>query len=399
MKFFTKNIVCSILIGIAFLSGFYLNDYLVKSESLTLQAAFEGMDLGLMKRVLDLTTDKYVDADKIDRQKITYGAISGMINAIGDPYTVFFNPDDTKSFFDDMAGKFSGIGVQIDEKDGEIKVVAPIKGTPADRAGILAGDTIFEVDKNPVAGITIDKVVSMIKGAKGTKVTIGILRGKNNQVKTFEIIRDEIVMPSIDLSIKEIDQEKRVGVLTIYHFSNSSAQDFNKIANEMLAQKVDGIVLDLRNNPGGLLDQADSIAGWFLKTEEIILVETDKYGEKRVHKSEGPALLENIPTVILVNEGTASAAEILAGALRDDRKIDIIGKQTFGKGVVQEVIDLDDGSSLKVTVSKWFTPSGELIQDTGIKPTIEVELTKEDYDNGNDTQLKKALEQLAKKII
>jgi carboxyl-terminal processing protease len=398
MQIFTKNTICAILVGVAFFGGFYFSNFLAERQSTFLSASLQGIDLGLMQRVLDTTVNNYVDPQQIDKQKMSYGAIAGMVKAIGDPYTVFFDPDEAKAFAEDISGKFSGIGVQVDEKDGKIKVVAPIKGTPANRAGILAGDTIFEVDKKPVSDLTIDEVVSLIKGPKGTKVTLGILRGKNNEVKTFDIIRDEIVMPSVDLTIKQTPEGKKVGVLTIYHFSDTVYTDFKKLANEMMGQNVDGMVLDLRNNPGGLLNQTDQIAGWFLKKDDVILAEQDRDGNKTMHRSDGTAVLLNVPMVVLVNQGTASAAEILSGALRDDRQIDIIGEKTFGKGVVQKVIDLDDGSALKVTVAKWYTPSGELIQGTGIKPTIEVIFDNKQFEKGIDNQLQKGLSQLDKII-
>ncbi|MFA5368423.1 MAG: S41 family peptidase [Candidatus Paceibacterota bacterium] len=397
MKIITKNTICTVLIGAAFLGGFYFNNYINEKESLTLQAVFSGMDLGLMKDVLDVTTNNYVDPSKIDKQKLTYGAISGMVNAIGDPYTVFFNPQETKDFKESISGKFSGIGIQVGVKDGKIKVIAPIKGTPAYRAGILAKDTIIEVDKKSISNLSIDEVISMIKGPKGTKVSIGILRD-SGEVKTFEIIRDEIVMPSVDLKIEQSTSNKKIAILTIYQFSDTVFQDFKTAANEILNQNVDGIVLDLRNNPGGLLDQTIDIASWFLNKGDLVLTEQDRNLNKITHLSEGPSALLKFPTVVLVNEGTASAAEILSGALRDNRHLDIIGEKTFGKGVVQRVIDLRDSSSLKVTVTKWFTPSGELIQDTGILPTIEVELTEDDLEKNNDTQMNKGLEQLNKII-
>jgi len=397
MKIITKNTICTVLIGAAFLGGFYFNNYINEKESLTLQAVFSGMDLGLMKDVLDVTTNNYVDPSKIDKQKLTYGAISGMVNAIGDPYTVFFNPQETKDFKESISGKFSGIGIQVGVKDGKIKVIAPIKGTPAYRAGILAKDTIIEVDKKSISNLSIDEVISMIKGPKGTKVSIGILRD-GGEVKTFEIIRDEIVMPSVDLKIEQSTNNKKIAILTIYQFSDTVFQDFKTAANEILNQNVDGIVLDLRNNPGGLLDQTIDIASWFLNKGDLVLTEQDRNLNKITHLSEGPSALLKFPTVVLVNEGTASAAEILSGALRDNRHLDIIGEKTFGKGVVQRVIDLRDSSSLKVTVTKWFTPSGELIQDTGILPTIEVELTEDDLEKNNDTQMNKGLEQLNKII-
>lgn len=399
MKILTRNTICIFLMALAFWGGFLLSNYLNEKESLTIQTAFDGMDLGLMKNVLDATVKNYVDPQKIDKKKLTYGAISGMVKSIGDPYTVFFNPEEAKEFREDVSGKFSGIGVQVGEKDGKIKVVAPIKGTPAERAGILAGDIIYEVDNKPIADLTIDQVVSLIKGPKGTKVVISILRGKSNEIKTFNIIRDEIVLPSVDLTIKQTSQNKKIAILTIYHFSDTVVQDFQKIANEALTQNIDGIILDLRNNPGGLLDQTIQVAGWFLPENDVVLIEKDRYDQKVVHFAKGPALLANIPTVVLVNEGTASAAEILAGALRDNRQIDIIGTKTFGKGLVQKVMDLDDGSALKVTVTKWYTPKEEIIQGIGIKPSIEVLLTEEDHENNNDTQLKEALKQINKIII
>ncbi len=393
MKFLTKNIISVVLIGAAFFGGFYFNDYLDQKQSLTLEEAFNGIDLGLMKKTLDAIINNYVDPQTIDKEKLSYGAISGMVKALGDPYTVFFNPQESKEFREDLSGTFNGIGVQIDAKDGKIKVVAPIKNTPAYRAGILAGDTIFEVNDEPISDLSIEQVISLIKGPKGTKVKIGILRGES-QVKSFEIIRDEIVMPSVDLEIKTTSSGKKIALLTIYHFSENTIQSFKSTINEMLSQNINGIVLDLRNNPGGLLDQTDQVAGWFLKQGDIILSEQDKNGNMVEHKSKGPGILAEISTVVLINQGTASAAEILSGALRDNRQIDLIGEKTFGKGLVQKLLNLDNGSSLKITVAKWYTPSGELIQGKGIQPNIEIKLTQEDIENKKDPQMEKSLERL-----
>jgi carboxyl-terminal processing protease len=397
MKIITKNTVFTLLVGIAFFGGFYFNGYISEKNFLVAQAGLNGIDLGLMGSVLNLTAENYVDPSKIDKKQMSYGAIAGMVKAIGDPYTVFFDPTAAKNFKESISGKFSGIGIQVGEKDGKVKVIAPIKGTPAEKAGIVAGDTIIAVDGKPISDLSIDEVVNLIKGPKGTKVTVGILRA-NGDAKTFEIIRDEIVMQSVELKMSETANKKKVAILAINQFSDTVFQDFKTAANEVLNQNVDGMVLDLRNNPGGLLDQTDDIAGWFLKKGDLILTEQDRNSTKTTHQSAGPGALLKIPTVVLVNQGTASAAEILSGALRDDRQLDIIGEKTFGKGVVQKVVDLDDGSSLKVTVTKWFTPNGELIQDKGIQPTIEVKLTQTDADNGNDPQMKKGLEQLDKII-
>ncbi|MFA5013283.1 MAG: S41 family peptidase [Candidatus Paceibacterota bacterium] len=397
MKIITKNTVCAVLVLVAFVSGYFFNEYLWHRADQPILDELPGIDLRLMSEVLNKALAVYVDPQKIDSQKLTYGAISGMIKAIGDPYTVFFDPEEAKKFREDISGTFTGIGAQLGMKDGKIKIIAPIKGTPAEKAGVMAGDVIFEVDKKSTADLSVDEVVNLIRGEKGTKVELGLIT-KTGEVKYLEITRDEIKLPTVEVEIKETASGKKVALLTIYQFSETVLADFQKNANILLNSGAKGIILDLRNDPGGLLDQTDKIAGWFIKKGATILVEQDKDMNRTVHISEGPASLENIPTVILVNEGTASAAEILAGALRDNRQLPIIGETTFGKGLVQQVVDIEGGSSLKVTRAKWFTPNGELIQDIGIKPTIEVKLTEDDIANNVDPQYAKGLEELDKLI-
>jgi carboxyl-terminal processing protease len=393
----TKNIICTILIGLSFLGGWFLNATINKTAY---ENAYnlDGMKLSILKDVYDKLVFNFVDPSKIDKDKMTYGAVAGMVNALEDPYTVFYNPEDAKELQEDISGVFEGIGAQLGMKNNQLKIIAPLKGTPAEKAGLLSGDTIIAVDGESIIELTIDEVVSKIKGEKGTKVTLTIVRTKNEQspeTKNIEIIRDIIKVPTIEWKIIE-KNGKKIAHLTIYHFSQTVFEDFKKLAYEIINANCDGIILDMRNNPGGLLDKTVSVAGWFLEKGQVVLTEQNKNLDENSYKANGPASFLNTPIIILINNGTASASEILTGALKDNRGILVIGETSFGKGLVQRVVTLDDGSSLKVTTAKWYTPNGTLIQDTGIKPDIEVELTEEDYNNNKDPQLDRALEEITK---
>lgn len=397
MKNQTKNIIAMILIGVSFVSGFYFHE-LIFQQYYKAAYTIDNIDFSLLKKAWDQVTTNYVDQDKIDKQKMTYGAASGMVEAIGDPYTEFFNPEESKKLQEDLSGSFEGIGLQLGVKNKQIVAISPIKGTPAERAGLRPGDLILAVDKKPTADLSIDEVVSMIRGPKGTKVVLTIARKDTNATKDIEITRDVIKVPSMAWDIKETPNGTKIAHITLYQFSDTLYQDFKNSAFDILNSGVSGIVLDVRNNPGGLVNQATNIAGWFLDRGNLILTEQDKDGGKTEFKSNGPSNFVPYPLVVLINEGSASSSEILAGALKDDRKALMIGETSFGKGTVQKIVDFDEGSSLKVTVAKWFTPSGERIQDTGIKPDIKVELTSDDYDKGKDPQIERALQEIEKII-
>lgn len=393
----TKNIIAMVLIGVAFVSGFYFHE-LIFQQYYKAAYSIDQIDFSLLKKAWDQVTTNYVDQDKIDKKKMTYGAVSGMVDAIGDPYTEFFDPEQAKKLDEDIAGSFEGIGLQLGVKNKQITAISPIKGTPADKAGLRPGDLILAVDKKPTADLSIDEVVDLIRGPKGTKVVLTISRKNDGATKDIEITRDLIKVPSMAWEKKEISGGIRIAHITLYQFSDTAYQDFKNAAFDILNTGVSGIILDLRNNPGGLVDQSADIAGWFLDRGELILTEQDKNGEKTEIRSNGPSNFTPFPLVVLINEGSASASEILAGALKDDRKALIIGETSFGKGTVQKIVDFEDGSSLKVTIAKWFTPSGERIQDTGIKPDIEVELTGDDYEQGKDPQMDRALQEIEKII-
>lgn len=343
-------------------------------------------DFSLFWQAYHEIVNNYVDKGTIDNQKILYGAIAGMAKSLNDPYTVFFPPEEKKQFLEDIAGQFSGVGMEIGVKDGQLQVVSPFEGTPAQKAGLRPGDKIIEINGTSSSDITVDEAANLIRGPKGTEVTLTIQRESWKEPKEIKIIRDVIEIPTVKWELKD----NGVAYLKIYQFSQTSALDFQKMANEILNSKAKKIVLDLRGNPGGLLNQAEEIAGWFLKRGEIIDIVQGK--EREEHKAKGNEKLLNYPIVILMDKGTASGAEILAGALKDDRQVQLIGEDSFGKGLVQETENLADGSLLKITTAKWFTPKGTSISHVGLTADIKVEMTEADYTGGKDPQLEKALE-------
>jgi len=393
----TKNIIGLILIAISFVGGFYYHEFIFQQYYKTAYS-IDQIDFSMLKKAWDQVATDYVDQDKINKEKMTYGAIEGMVSAIGDPYTEFFNPEDAKKLQEDITGSFEGIGLQMGVKNKQVIAVSPIKGTPAEKSGIRPGDAVIAVDKKPTADIAIDEVVNMIRGPKGTKVVLTISRTGMEGTKDIEITRDTIKVPSMAYEIKETTNGKKIAHITLYQFSDTIYQDFKAAAINILNANVSGIVLDMRSNPGGLVNQATAIAGWFLDRGQLVLTEQDRNGEKTELNANGPSSFASIPLVVLVNEGSASASEILAGALKDDRKAPIIGMTSFGKGTVQKIVDFDDGSSLKITIAKWYTPSGVRIQDTGITPDIKVEMTSKDYEQNKDPQLDRALQEIEKLI-
>ena len=333
--------------------------------------------------------ERFVDKSKFDIQNIIYGAISGMVNSLGDPYTVFMSPDDAKKFEEDVQGSFEGIGAELDIRKGQLLIIAPLEGTPAQKAGLRSGDKILKINDTMTSDLTVDEAVDLIRGKKGTEVTLTIARQEWDTPKEIKIIRDVIFVPSLKWEMKDSD----VAYIKLYEFSGKAGLDFNAAGLEILNSGANKIILDLRDNPGGYLEIAQDIAGWFLERGQTVVVEDFGGGEeKNEYKAEGPAKFSEIPMVILINKGSASASEILAGALHDSRGILLIGEKSFGKGSVQELDKLSDDSYLKITIAKWLTPKGETIADKGLEPDIKVEMTEEDYVQERDPQLDKAIE-------
>ncbi len=357
----------------------------------------EDINFSLFWEAYHKLQEKFVDKEKIDIQKIIYGAISGMVKSLEDPYTVFLPPEDTKKFKEDVEGVFEGVGMEIGIRKGQVQVIAPLEGTPAQKAGLRAGDKIIKVNDILTMDLTIDEVVSLIRGPRGTEVLLTIYREDWGETQEVGIVRGVIEVPSLKwellTSTGEVGgKDADIAYIKLYQFSRKAALDFRKASFEILDSPAKKIILDLRNNPGGLLVIAQDIAGWFLESGELVVIEDFRNGNRIEYKSYGNGTFLDYKIVILINEGSASGSEILAGALRDNRDILLIGKKSFGKGSVQELEDLRGGSSLKITIARWLTPKGQLITGSGLEPDIRVEMSSEDYDEGRDPQLNKAIE-------
>ena len=384
-----KKFLTSFFLVFTILTSFGLGIYFGKTQCQICPP--QEIDFSLFWEVYHKLQEKFVDKGKFDVQKMIYGAISGMVKSLGDPYTVFFPPEETKRFEEDVKGVFEGVGMEIGIRKGQLQVIAPLEGTPAQRAGLRPGDKILKINDTPTSDLTIDEAVNLIRGPKGTEVTLTIFREEWEKTKEIKIVRDVIEVPSLKWEMKEINGQK-IAYIQLYQFSEKASFDFRKAAIEILESPAQKIILDLRNNPGGYLEVAQDISGWFLEKEKTVVIEDFGQGNKNEYKSQGPGTFSDYKVVILINQGSASGAEILAGALRDNRGILLIGEKSFGKGSVQELEKLKEGSSLKITVAKWLTPKGELITDVGLTPNIKVEMTEEDYNEGKDPQLEKAIE-------
>ena len=326
----------------------------------------------------------------LDDKELFYGAIEGMVRASGDPYTAFMDPDATKEFEQSLNGVFSGVGIEIGLKKGLITVISPLNGSPAKEAGVKEGDVIIAVDKNPITqDTTIDEVVNKIRGPKGEEVVLTLINEKDNASRDIPIIRDTIEIESAKYSI-----ENNIATIEITNFNIDTSERVAKAVKEISRQNVKGIVLDLRGNPGGYLQAAVDITANFVSSNSLVVSEKGK--ENKEYKTRGGGALKDLPIVVLVDGGSASASEILAGALLDIRNVPIVGQKTFGKGSVQELIDLKDGSSMRITIAKWYTPNGTSIQEQGIEPTVSVENNPDTEDI--DEQMDRALEELQKII-
>lgn len=394
-------IIALILAGyaIGFNRGRNIDSNFAKNTSLG-QAFLEnknsanGVDFSLFWKAWDTVKEKHINRKDLDTQKMVYGAISGMLKATGDPYTSFFDPEENKAFSQDLGGSFDGIGAELGVKDNLLTVIAPLDESPAQKAGLRAGDKILKIGDKIISDMSIDESVALIRGEKGTEVKLTILPNGEKETKEISIIRDTIEVKSVKIEFKD----DSIAHLEITKFGENTDQEFNSATKTLLAKNTKGIILDLRNNPGGLLDRSISIASRMIPRGKIIVSEEDSFGKKENFFTKGGDTLSSIPMVVLINEGSASASEILAGALKDNRDLTLIGEKSFGKGTVQELINLPHGSSVKVTVAKWLTPNGEYIMDKGINPDIEVKMTGDDYKNDKDPQLDKALEVLKEKM-
>lgn len=386
-----KRKICYGLVLVGILLATFSVGFLVgKNQVVCHVCKPETIDFSLFWDAYDKLHKNFMNPDTIEDQKIIYGAILGMTKSLGDPYTDFFGPKEAKMFQQDLSGSFEGIGVEIGIKKDQLTVIAPLKGTPGERAGLKSGDYIIKIDGKSASNMSTDEAVNLIRGKKGTKVTLTIFRERWKNTKNIEIIRDTIKVDSVEWELKE----NNIAYIQIRQFDQPLPADFKKVVFEILKSPAKRIILDLRDNPGGYLEVSQYIAGWFLPQGQMVTIEDfGKDKEPELYKTDGNAALANYPIVVLINNGSASASEILAGALRDNRNVKLIGEKSFGKGSVQKLVNLQDGKSfLKITIAKWLTPKGNSISEVGLSADIKVELNDDDIKSHKDPQLDKALE-------
>jgi len=376
------------LLFIAFGASFFATGfYFGKGEKIFIDPS-EKIDFSFFGEVYYLLQENFPGFSDIDDKELVYGVIKGMIGSLDDPHTTFFDPERSKIFLEDVSGEFQGVGIEIGIRKGSLQVIAPLKNTPAYQVGLRAGDIILAIDSETTEDILIEEAVKKIRGLKGESVVLEIFR--DGEIKEFTIIRDIIKIPSIEWEVIEND----IAYIQLYHFHENISNDFSKISREVLNSPAKKIILDLRNNPGGFFGSSISISSKFINAGDVVVIETnltDRENDNFIRTSGGPPIFLDYPVVILINEGTASASEIVAGALRDQRNIPIIGKNSFGKGSIQRLHDLSDGSMIKITEKYFLTPKGTVIDKEGIKPDIEVEITDEDIEKKIDPQLDEAI--------
>ncbi len=387
------------LIATAFFSGFHfgtdsnMEAGLGSLFSKQSGAPAEGVDLDEFWHIWNLldqkfvagsTTDNLTDEDKIR------GAIDGLVASYGDPYTVYLPPVDAAAFEEDISGNFGGVGMEVGIRDGVITIIAPLEGTPAEKAGLLSGDKIITIDGKSTDRMSIDEAVKMIRGEAGTDVTLSIYREGLTEFKEVVVTRAIIDIPTVKTEMKD-----GVFIVSLYNFNALSEMKMQTAMREFVNSGADKMIIDLRGNPGGFLQSAVSIASYFLPVGKVVVEENFGRDNKEdiLYRSSGKTLREFSPDsiVVLIDRGSASASEILAGALSAHDVATLIGEDTFGKGSVQELVELNDGSSLKVTVARWLTPDGVSISDGGLKPDIAITRDPEKLEAGEDIQLDAAL--------
>lgn len=351
------------------------------------------IDFKLFWNTWDLLSREYLDKKALDPQKLFYGAISGMVAAVGDPYTVFLPPDEQKSQKEELNGSFEGVGIQLGfNKDKRLVVVAPLSGTPADKAGIKPQDLIIKINDKDTTGVTLPEAVRLIRGPKGSEVTLTILSEKDDEPKTYTLIRDTIIVKSVEVFYKKTLSGKKVAHLKLSRFGERTKDEWGMAVSDILSNNPQAVILDVRNNPGGFLEGAVFVVSEFLDSGDVVLQE-DASQKRVAFKVNRLGKLTKLPMVVVINKGSASASEIVAGALQDRRRAKLVGEKSFGKGTIQEAQELASGTGIHITVAKWLTPNGKWVNDTeGIEPDIKIESDKEDVTK--DPQMDKALQVL-----
>lgn len=390
--------ICFFVLVLAIVTGIFVAGYSVGQRGINLgigsknvinteKGKPDSVDFSLFWEAWNKLIDKSVVNP--DPQKMTEGAISGVLSSLDDPYTVYLNKIENKQFKEDIQGEFFGIGIELVLKNNFPTVVAPLSDTPAEKAGIKPGDIISEVDGVSYEKMTFNELIDKIRGAEGSVVKLKIVRnGVDNPIE-LSITRQKITVKSVEWSTKT-SAGKNFEYIKIRQFGDDTDSLFSQAAKDAIKNKPDGIIIDLRNNPGGYLDTSVDLASYFIEGG-VVVSEKGRNNKSKDYDTTGSAKLKDYKVVVLINEGSASASEIMAGALRDRKESKLIGQKTFGKGSVQELIEMSDGSAVKITVAKWYTPAGTQINGEGLKPDIEV---ANDDNSKDDSQLNRALEYL-----
>ena len=387
-----------LLIAVSFGGGFYIgkgktsqNRPVALGNVATTTVSDDNFDFNVYWEAWDSLRSNFVYKNKIKDKDMFYGSIKGLAASANDPYTVFMTPTETKEFSNELAGTFEGIGAEVGMRNDIVTIIAPLAGMPAEKAGLKAGDKVYAIDGKSALGLTVDEAVKQIRGAKGTTVTLTVIRDKETTPRQIKIVRGVIVVKSVSV----VNRPDGVTVIKVTNFNDDTLGLFEDAVKQTASKKPKGIILDLRNNPGGYLDTAVAMASAWVKEGPVVL---EQYGDgkRNEYTAKGNPQLGTYKTMVLVNGGSASASEIVAGALRDYNKATLVGENTYGKGSVQTIRDLSDGSSIKITIAAWMTPNGDAINGKGLAPQVEVKLTADDAQKNKDPQLQKAVDLILK---
>jgi carboxyl-terminal processing protease len=392
----TSTLILAVLIvGGAFFFGLFLGEH---NQPLNSVSGVYGVDSGkpgdvdfspfwqAWKDIQDNFVQTSTSTESVDNQQKVWGAIAGLTASLGDPYTVFFPPSDAAVFESEISGNFEGVGMEVGIRDDGLTVIAPLKGTPAEKAGVKAGDKIVKIDGKVTAALSADEAIKLIRGQKGTTVTLTVIRD-GGEPQDIKVVRDVIDIPTIKTETKD-----GVFIISLYNFSATSPNLFRQALREFADHPTDKLIIDLRGNPGGYLEAALDMASWFLPAgKPVVIQDFSSSKDQEIYRSKGYDIFgDNIKVAVLIDRGSASASEILAGALSSYKKAILVGEKSFGKGSVQEVFKITPDTALKVTIARWLTPDGISISQNGLTPDVPVK-----FEAGkSDTQLQKAIEVL-----
>lgn len=401
-----RSYVLAVLLafGLVFLSGFYfgqskqIEDDKNISLSNKTSTTSQNVDFAPFWKAWGVINEKYVPTNSTTTEKVSdqvrvYGAIDGMVKSLGDPYTVFFPPVESKSFSEEISGQIEGVGMEVGVRDNALTVIAPVKGSPAYRAGIKPGDKVVKIDDTLSVKLSTEQAIALIRGKKGTSVNLTLTRVGIKDPFELSIVRDVINIPTIDTETKG-----DVFIIHLYSFSAISTNLFRDALRQFVESGKYKLIIDLRGNPGGYMEAAIDMASWFLPTGKVVVKEDFRNAQDaQIYRSKGYNIFnDKLKLVVLIDGGSASASEILAGALHEQGVATLVGTQSFGKGSVQELVDITSDTSLKVTIARWLTPKGNSISHNGLTPDVVVTLDEKEFLKGNDTQMAKAIEILDK---